>query len=390
MYDSKMTKNQKSYQEDTMGSKKSLNSTILNHSFTNDHQGNQNKIMKNEIVAFTKEKSNSSVKILSLSTIIGDEIERKAQKHKHELKKTQSESQYLYFLKKYSKTGNKPFNNNMFKNRNKKSSSSNDIYQVTNELIKNSIFDVNKYAESHNNEKKTLIRQSYSRILNEHRQSLRSPQPQTNNDNVYNNIYNISTTDKSSSSENEANEENEMIPHNNNSKNNNNNYNSYNYNSYNKTRKEVNEAHQQNEHDLEKRLLLKKFDEHLELADAFDLDTSEKLLKTPPIPATTKKPRKIKKKNKKRLNKSRNSLTSSKESILKEKEDSELLKIKKAIKKLRSKKTIKVTDSLESLDSFNSNSDNVSMKKIQSSSKLKKKSKKKKGKKREKKKQIVN
>ncbi|OUM69919.1 hypothetical protein PIROE2DRAFT_2118 [Piromyces sp. E2] len=254
MYDSKIALNQTS-QENTLESMKTIsknNRVILKHSFIDDQQNNQNKLKK-ETNIINKEKSNTNIKILPLSTILGEEIEQKAQKNKHEFKKTLSDNRYFYVLKKYSKLGEK----SPFKSNNKKSYSNNDLTQDTKEILKtNSIFDVNKYAESHNDSKKAPLKQSYSRILSDHpRQLLRTPQPPPpQNNNAYNNIYNISITDKLSSSDNETND-NKM----------------------------------NNDPENEKKILLKKFDDHLDMNDTINSD--RKLLKTPSI-TTTKKPKK--------------------------------------------------------------------------------------------------
>ncbi|ORX44214.1 hypothetical protein BCR36DRAFT_406546 [Piromyces finnis] len=351
----------------------SNNRFILNYS-----QESQNNQLKNKTDDFTKKKSDSNIKILSFSKVLSEEMERKAQKHKHEFKKTQSESQYLYLLKRHSNKNDKSFLNQEHEKKiNNKSFSSfscNDITQDSKEWSSrtntNSIFNINKNLEIQDFEKDIQLKRSYSRLLQEQRQNLRTPQTITQN-NVYNNIYKISITYKSDNSEKDDTiisnpDETESIS-----------YSSRTNNIFNK-----NISH--DDMDYEKKLLLKKFDEQqLEMNDNIYNETADDILfktASTTVTVTTKKPKKLKKKYKKRSNKSRNSINnSSNDFYIKEKENKDVFKIKKAIKKL-SNKNIKVTDSMESLDSFNSNSDNISIKKVHSSSKLKKKSKKKKSK----------
>jgi len=234
---------------------------------------------------FEKENSDSNIRILSFSEVLEEELERKAKNNKKVLKKSHSDNQFLLKMKL-------KHNDKIKSLKTKKNFSSNDLsYELRDQLKPKyqtkSIFDVNKYVESHTNEKKAPLNQSYSRLLNEYRQTQRTPQISTIN-NVYNNIYNISINDKHSNDNNELND----------------------FNSTPNKKAILNKKCNEKDHilttennikddddlDIEKNLL-KKFDEHLEL----NLDHIENSDKIDNI--TVKKVKKKKKKNKKKIDK---------------------------------------------------------------------------------------
>jgi len=339
-------------------------------------------ILKNENNNFGKKNSNSSIKILSLPATIDYDMKRKSQKNKHELTNGQNDNihiyyiknKYVYYIKNKSKQNYRPSTTVNAENSNKKTNSRNNLIQNTKELLKvNSVFDVHKNSSSgrssssssHNSNKEISLPSSNSQLLDEHRQIVRTPQPQLNNNNVYSNIYNISIPDKSNSSEEDdmiiTSDENDSIVHG-------------------QQKKNI-KHNDENEDPIDvmndKNYLLKKYEEHLDINYKLinERDNEEKPSTSSSL-KTNKKPKKIKKKSKKRLDKSKSSLNSSKEFIIKEKDGKEILKIKKSIKKMSHKDYIKATDSLESLESINYNSDISSIKKIKNISKSKKKIKK--------------
>ncbi|ORX75892.1 hypothetical protein BCR32DRAFT_304417 [Anaeromyces robustus] len=155
-----------------------------------------NKKIKPKMELFKYLKSNSNIKILSMSNILNDKIKKDSFNNNKMLRKSRSDKQNL----NYSNNENNNNNNKIYNN--KKYYSTNDLFKYEKKKKEkvNSIFNINKYVENNNNnnnsnnnnnnnnnnEKRLPIRQKYNEFLREHRQILKSSKKYSIN-NVFNN-----------------------------------------------------------------------------------------------------------------------------------------------------------------------------------------------------------